>query len=380
MGMNGMSNATVSTATSTERNHEPWGMVAAGALITCVAIGAIFALAVFLQPMSTDTGWSRAGISSAMTFAFISMGIAGFGWGALSDRIGPRVVVLAGALLLGLANVLASRATTLFQFQLLYGALMGVAAGSFFAPVIATTASWFDRHRSLAVSLVSAGIGVAPMTISPFAAWLVTHHGWRTAQLMIGIGAWLLLIPAALVLKPAPAVAAAKSESAPVGMPASRALRSRSFIVLGLTYFACCAAHSGPIFHTVSCAIGCGLPTMAALSALRMALGPAIGGWIFDHFGSYTWLYIGSLALGLGAIAIAFAFPRVQTRDRGVKTLSHAVKIAHYRSEALLVLQDFAALPDQEGASTPNCFAYSALSRCQPLNFMASGPTIRPMR
>jgi sugar phosphate permease len=96
-------------------------------LITCVAIGAIFALAVFLQPMSIDTGWSRAGISSAMTLAFVSMGVAGFGWGALSDRVGPRVVVLAGALLLGLANVLASRASTLLEFQLLYGALMGVA-------------------------------------------------------------------------------------------------------------------------------------------------------------------------------------------------------------------------------------------------------------
>jgi MFS family permease len=177
--MSSLARATVSSTATGDQPHEPWVLVAAGALITCVAIGAIFALAVFLQPMSIDTGWSRAGISSAMTLAFVSMGVAGFGWGALSDRVGPRVVVLAGALLLGLANVLASRASTLLEFQLLYGALMGVAAGSFFAPVIATTASWFDRHRTLAVSLVSAGIGVAPMTISPFAAWLVTHYGWR---------------------------------------------------------------------------------------------------------------------------------------------------------------------------------------------------------
>lgn len=408
--MSTSTSATVASTAAADRPHEPWVLVAAGALITCVAIGALFALAVFLQPMSVDTGWSRAGISSAMTLAFLSMGVAGFGWGALSDRVGPRVVVLAGALLLGLANVLASRGSTLLEFQLLYGALMGVAAGSFFAPVIATTASWFHRHRSLAVSLVSAGIGVAPMTISPFAAWLVTQHGWRTAQLIIGIAAWALLIPAALMLRPAPGAAPVKANAAAdVGMPASRALRSRSFIVLALTYFACCAAHSGPIFHTVSYAIGCGLPTMAAvtiysmegvaglggrvlfgvlgdrvgakrvlsvglliqafaagsyllvnrlegfytvamvfglayggvmplyavlarayfgprilgtvlgaatmLSCLGMALGPAIGGWIFDRFGSYAWLYIGSLALGLGAVAIALAFPRVQARS-----------------------------------------------------------------
>ena len=59
--------------------------------MTCVAIGSMFSLAVFLQPMSTETGWSRTGISSAMMLDFLVMGAAGFGWGALSDRIGPRV-------------------------------------------------------------------------------------------------------------------------------------------------------------------------------------------------------------------------------------------------------------------------------------------------
>lgn len=36
-----------------------WVIVAAGALMTCVGIGAMFSLAVYLQPMSVDTGWSR---------------------------------------------------------------------------------------------------------------------------------------------------------------------------------------------------------------------------------------------------------------------------------------------------------------------------------
>ena len=381
-----------------------WALVAAGALMTCVAIGSIFSLAVFLEPIGRDTGWSRAGISTAMTLAFLSMGLAGFGWGALSDRYGPRIVVLIGTVLLGLANVLASRSTSLLEFQLLYGMLMGVAAGSFFAPVIATTASWFDRNRSLAVSLVSAGMGVAPMTISPFAAWLVTHHDWRTAQLVIGIGAWLVLLPAVMFIRAAPLTRPVGA--APEGQPTSvgQALRSRAFLVLGATFLACCAAHSGPIFHTVSYAIGCGLPTFAAvtiysmeglgglggrllfglaadrlgvkrvlvagllvqafaagsytlvgqlggfyavavifglayggvmplyavlareyfaprmlgtvlgaatvLSSLGMALGPVVGGWLFDRYGSYAWMYIGSLALGLGAAAIALTFPR----------------------------------------------------------------------
>src|SRR4029078_6537830 len=101
-----------------------WVIVAAGAVMGCVAIGSLFSLAVFLQPMSDATGWSRTGISSAMTLDFLTMGVAGFAWGALSDRSGARVVVFAGAVLLGLGIVLASRATSLLEFQLVYGILV----------------------------------------------------------------------------------------------------------------------------------------------------------------------------------------------------------------------------------------------------------------
>src|SRR5215475_10596621 len=98
-----------------------WIVVAAGALMGCVAIGSVFSLAVFLQPMSEATGWSRTGVSTAMTIVFITMGIGGFVWGALTDRFGPKVVVLSGALLLGAGLALASRATSLLEFQLVYG-------------------------------------------------------------------------------------------------------------------------------------------------------------------------------------------------------------------------------------------------------------------
>ena len=151
-----------------------WVIIAAGALMTCVALGTMFSLAIFLEPLSTATGWSRAGVSSAMTLNFLVMGLGDFAWGAVSDRYGTRIVVLIGAVLFGLALALASRATSLVQFQLTYGVLVGLAASAFFAPMIAAATAWFEQNRSLAVSLVSAGMGVAPMTISPFARWLIS--------------------------------------------------------------------------------------------------------------------------------------------------------------------------------------------------------------
>jgi MFS family permease len=380
-----------------------WVMVALGAFMTCIAIGAMFSLAVFLRPITESTGWSNTAVSSAMTLNFLAMGAAGFGWGALSDRIGPRPVVLAGAVLLGLGLFLASRAQSALEFQLAFGLLVGIAVGSFFSPMIAAVMGWITEHRGLAVSLVSVGVGVAPMTMSPFAAWLITQMDWRSAQLVLAVLVWATLVPAALFVRRPPAAAAHEDgvQKNPINL--RDAFLSAPFIVLALTFFACCAAHAGPIFHTVTYAMTCGLAPLAAVtvysveglaglggrlalgvaadrlgvkrvliaglviqalaafafifasrlgefyavaatfgfayggvmplyavlareyfgqrilgavfgaaamvSSLGMALGPALGGWIFDTFGRYTWLYVGSAVIGLGAVAIALAFP-----------------------------------------------------------------------
>ncbi|TPM30935.1 MFS transporter [Mesorhizobium sp. B2-3-4] len=264
-------------------NHSyRWVIVAAGALMSCVAIGTMFSLAIFLEPMALDTQWSRAGISSAMTLNFLVMGLGGFAWGALSDRFGARIVVAIGAVLLGLALVLASRAGSLLTFQITYGVLVGLAASAFFAPMIALTTAWFDTNRGLAVSLVSAGMGVAPMTISPFARWLITAYEWRTAMFDIGLLAWVLLLPAVLLVRQPPKPAAADAAATPVadgaGLTVGQALRSPQFIVLGLTFFACCAAHSGPIFHMVSYAMLCGVAPMAAVSIYSVEGLAGLGG------------------------------------------------------------------------------------------------------
>jgi MFS family permease len=288
-----------------------WVIVACGALMTCVGIGAMFSLAIYLQPMSVDTGWSRTGISTAMTLDFLVMGAAGFGWGAASDRFGPRIVVLCGAVLLGLGLALASHATSLLQFQLTYGVMVGLAGGAFFAPMIAAATDWFEDNRSLAVSLVSAGMGVAPMTISPLAGWLISSYDWRTAMMTIGILAWVLLIPAALLVRrPFAKASTASNPVAAVSEGSASALeafRSPQFVVLAATFFLCCAAHSGPIFHMVSYAIGCGIAPLAAVSIYSVEGLSGLGGRVLlgllaDRLGAKRAL-IGGLLVQAAAIA-----------------------------------------------------------------------------
>src|SRR5262249_34401034 len=292
-----------------------WVIVAAGGLLGCVAIGGMFSLPVLLQPIARDTGWSVAGISSAMTIGFLAMACASMIWGTLSDRFGPLPVVLTGSIVIAAALALASRATSLIEFQLLFGVLVGAATAAIFAPMMATVTGWFDTHRSLAVSLVSAGMGMAPMTMSPMVAWLVSSHDWRTTmQILAGVVA-AIMIPVSLLIRRPPALAA--NAAAPVDtvpqpdMTRAEAIRSPQFIILLATNFFCCATHSGPIIHTVSYAISCGIPLIAAVSIYSVeglaGLFGRIGfGLLGDRFGAKRVLVIGLLVQAFGALAYAF--------------------------------------------------------------------------
>ena len=384
-----------------------WVIVAAGGLLGCVAIGTMFSLPVLLRPISEDTGWSTTGVSTAMTIGFLALAFASMVWGGLSDRFGPRVVVLAGSALLAASMAVASQASSLIEFQLVFGLVVGAATAAIFAPMMACVTGWFETQRSLAVSLVSAGMGMAPMTMSPLAAWLVTDYDWRTTMLILAAIAAAIMIPAALLVRRPPALQSANAgpsasmEAAPE-MSVRQAVRTPQFIILLLTNFFCCATHSGPIFHTVSYAITCGIPMIAAVTiysveglagmggriafgfmgdrfgaknilviglllqafgvlsyvfvnqltgfytvavmvgfiyagvmplyaviarenfplkmmgtviggtamagSLGMATGPLLGGLLYDNFATYSWLYVGSWAMGIGAFLIALTF------------------------------------------------------------------------
>jgi len=292
-----------------------WVIVAAGGLLGCVAIGAMFSLPVFLQPISRETGWSVTGVSTSMTIGFLAMAVGSMLWGSLTDRYGPRPVVLAGSMLLAASLVLASRAGSLGEFQVAFGVLAGLATAAVFAPMMATVTGWFDTRRGLAVSLVSAGMGMAPMTMAPLAGWLVTVQDWRSAMLVIAGIVAALMIPTALLVRRPPALDAAPGVGSPdegqADMTVRAAVRSPQFLILMLANFFCCATHSGPIFHTVSYAVTCGIPMIAAVSiysieGLSGMFGRIGFGLAGDRFGAKRVLVLGLLAQAFGVLGYAF--------------------------------------------------------------------------
>jgi MFS family permease len=291
-----------------------WTVLGAAALVTCVGMGTMFSLGVFLKPIEESTGWSRTGISTIALLNWVFMGVGSFLWGALSDRIGTRFVVLAGGALLGLGLVLSSQATALGHLQVTFGAMVGLGVGAFYAPLTATATRWFVARRGLAVGIVSAGIGLGVMLVSPLTRWLASDFGWRAAMVVLGDLAWLLIIPAALLIReqPSDVGATALGEGASVARLPERSftgaqvLRTPQFWVIALTHFACCAAHAGPIFHMVTHTIDQGIATMTAATVFSVSGFASIGGRLLtgalaDRLGAKPTLLAG-LALQVAAI------------------------------------------------------------------------------
>jgi MFS family permease len=280
-----------------------WVVLGASSLVVCLGMGILFSLGVFLKPMEDTMGWSRSAIGSVALLNWIAMGVGSFAWGFLSDRVGARLVTVAGGGLLGLGMVLSSQVETVGALNLTFGVMVGFAVGAFYAPLSATATRWFTANRGLAVSIVSAGIGVGILAIAPLARWLTTLFDWRIAMLVLGDLAWLVVIPAGLLIRNAPGDMGAVAMGGAAAtderqFTAREAFASPQFWLIGVAHFACCAAHSGPIFHMVTHAIDQGIARMAAASVLGVSgLASVLGrigcGLLADRIGAKRTLVAG---------------------------------------------------------------------------------------
>jgi len=184
--------------------------------------------------------------------------------------------------------------------------------GAFYAPLTSTATKWFTARRGLAVALVSSGIGVGILAIAPLARALTSVWDWRVALLVIGDLAWLVVVPVALLIREQPGDVGAGAMGG-VDRPGREystreVLATPQFWAIAVTHFACCAAHSGPIFHMVTHATDQGIGAMAAATALGVSgmasiVGRVGGGLLADRVGIKPTLVAG-LALQAAMVVL----------------------------------------------------------------------------
>jgi MFS family permease len=189
------------------KNHKVfygWWIVGAGFLIATYIGGVInYGFTAFFQPIASDFGWSYAQVSFAASLRGLETSLLAPIVGLLMDRWGPRRLVFTGATMIGLGLLLLSRINSLTTF---YGAFILIAMGTgtcIGTLPIATVGNWFQRKVTLATGILVCGTATGGLLV-PLTTRVIDIFDWRTAMIILGFGAWGILLPLSLLFRHKP--------------------------------------------------------------------------------------------------------------------------------------------------------------------------------
>ena len=155
---------------------------------------------VFLGPVSTELGISQTEWGVAFGLATLIAAFALPYVGRLTDRHGPKRMLLAVAVALGLACFGFAGAGGLLSLGLTFGALRFFGQGSLMLNGSNLVSRWFERRRGFALSIMALGFSASMGIHPPLAQWLMDQIGWRQAWMVLGVSSWFLLIPCVYLL------------------------------------------------------------------------------------------------------------------------------------------------------------------------------------
>ena len=302
-----------------------WTRLLVSLLLMTIGGSGMYAVTVVLPRVQADFGVSRSDASLPYTLTMIGFGLGGILMGKLSDRFGVMVPVLIGTLGLGAGFIAAGSATSLWQFNLAQGLLMGLLGTSAtFAPLVADTSQWFTRRRGIALAICMSGNYLAGAVWPPAMQYFIDSAGWRPTYIGVGVFCLVTMLPLALVLRrrpPAavPAAAGAVAPPATAGVAALPAVTpAGSERPLGLSPgvlqtllcvagVSCCVAMSMPQVHIVAyCGdLGFGAARGAQMLSLMLGFGIVsrlVSGAISDRIGGLRTLLLGSVLQGIALL------------------------------------------------------------------------------
>ena len=280
--------------------------------------GVFNSFGVFFKPLETGFVWSRAVVSSAMSFSFLVAGIASILMGELSDRFGPRLVMTGGGVLLGVGYLLMSRVSTLWEYYLYCTLIIGIGISGTDVVVLSTTARWFVKKRSMLTGVIKVGTGVGMMIMPLFINRLITQYGWRSTFLFLGVIILIVYVACSQFLVRGPVKMGLspdgvrnenplKQTSAEKGLAIKDALRTPQLWTICVAYSLLMFSIATVLFHIVPIAIDLGISAANAANVLATVgvvsiAGRFVMGAAGDKIGTKSSLVICFLCLLSGLI------------------------------------------------------------------------------
>ncbi|MDX1376333.1 MAG: MFS transporter, partial [Burkholderiales bacterium] len=303
-----------------------WTILAvAGLGIFASGPGQSHTFSVFVGPIGRELGLSNAAIASAYGLATLGAALCLPFMGRLVDRHGPRRMMLAVILLLGLACMLLGAAAGVISLALGFAALRFFGQGSLMLNCANLVAHWFSRRRGFALSLMALGFGASMAVHPPLGQWLAAEIGWRKAWVVLGLLTWLLMLPPLLLLvwdKPedrglhpdgdrAAAEAAAANAQGLPGLALREALRTPAFYIIVAGWGAIAMLVTTLHFYQVSILRAQGVSAEIAarvfpVSALTMMIAMPFVGRAFDRFRTRRVFAAGLLVTAAALIGVTF--------------------------------------------------------------------------
>jgi MFS family permease len=296
-----------STGPATDSAAAWWRLVAALTLSTIGGVG-MWSVVVVLPTVQAEFGVARGAASLPYTLTMILFGFGSILMGRWSDRRGIIYPVIGGTVALALGYVVAGSASSLWQFAIVQGVLIGVGSSATFAPLLADTSQWFERRRGIAVGIFASGNYLAGTLWPPIVQHFIESAGWRSTYFGIGLFCLATMLPLALALRRHPPQHAPTAVTGGAGSPAVLGLTPRALqVLLMVAGFACCVAMSMPQVHIVAyCSdLGYGPARGAQMLSVMLACGIVSRltfGWISDRIGGLRTLILGSALQGLALL------------------------------------------------------------------------------
>ncbi len=264
------------------------------ALFASMSYGFFYTYSVFFDPWIAEFGWNREQIASVFSLYLIISGISTMVLGKLTDRYGPRKVVLLGAILFALGTGLSSQADSLGELRIFYGMIASAGTGAFWVPPVYSLQRWFVRRRGLVMGIAASGVGLGTLVFAPLATYLIGLIGWRDTLLAFAIGFGILLLIAAGFMRADPSDKGLKPYGYQAetelqtdnpagqlrGLTAGQALKTRPFWQLYAGYGVCFMSVYLILVHIMPYAEDIGVARMAAAGAISILGGCSIGGRI----------------------------------------------------------------------------------------------------
>jgi sugar phosphate permease len=311
--------------------HYAW--VVLGVTFVCLLISAATRAtpSILIVPLEHEFGWSRTTISLAISLNILLYGLIGPFAAGFINRYGPRRVMSASAVLIGLGTLATVTIKQPWQLFALWGVLVGVGTGMVAVVLGATIVQrWFYAHRGLALGMLTASSATGQLVFLPLLAKLVVDHGWRSAVISMA-GLALLMAPIAIVLmRDRPQDKGLQPLGQPEGMAVSpatlqnpfvaaisalrEASRSREFWILAGSFFICGASTNGLVgTHLVPACMDHGMPEVQAAGLLAvMGLFDLVGttgsGWLSDRFDNRLLLFAYYGLRGLSLLYLPYGF------------------------------------------------------------------------